>query len=78
MIWLARSVMGVVNLKRCLAKVRLAYPAKWVILIWDNWPVHQHPAVLETASALGSELLWLPTYAPCGLQQYQGLLRQPS
>ncbi len=62
--WLARSVMGVVNLKRFLAKVRLAYPGQRLILIWDNWPVHQHPAVLETASVLGIELLWLPTYAP--------------
>jgi transposase len=62
--WLARSVMGVVNLKRFLVKVRVAYPGQRVILIWDNWPVHQHAEVLAAASASGIELLWLPTYAP--------------
>lgn len=63
--WLARSKMGVVNLKRFLAKLRRAYPAgQRLILIWDNWPVHQHPDVLEAASALGIEILWLPTDAP--------------
>jgi transposase len=62
--WLARSKMGVANLKRFLAKLRRAYPRRRLVLIWDNWPVHLNPAVLETASALGIELLWLPTYAP--------------
>jgi transposase len=55
----------VANLKRLLAKLRRAYPAgQRLILIWDNWPVHANPAVLEAASALGVEILWLPTYAP--------------
>lgn len=62
--WLARSVMGVTNLKRFLAKRRRTYPTQRLVLIWDNWPVHLSPAVLEAASALGIELLWLPTYAP--------------
>lgn len=62
--WLARSVMGVTNLKRFLAKLRRAYPGRRLILIWDNWPVHHHPEVLAAASALEIELLWLPTYAP--------------
>jgi transposase len=63
--WLARSKMGVENLTRFLAKLRRAYPAsRRLILIWDNWPVHLNPAVLEAAGALGIELLWLPTYAP--------------
>ena len=62
--WLARSLMGVTNLKRFLTKLRLGYPADRLVLIWDNWPVHQHPEVLARAAELEVELLWLPTYAP--------------
>lgn len=62
--WLARSKMGVVNLKRLLAKARRAYPGRRLVVVWDNWPVHANPAVLDAAAALGIEILWLPTYAP--------------
>jgi transposase len=62
--WLGRSRMGVESLRRFLARLRAAYPDQRVSLVWDNWPVHRHPAVLERAAALGIELLWLPTYAP--------------
>lgn len=62
--WLGRSRMGVQNLRRFLAKLRAAYPGRALHLVWDNWPVHRHPLVLERAAALGIEILWLPTYAP--------------
>lgn len=62
--WLAATVMGVANLRRFLTQVRDAYPARELVLIWDNWPVHQHPEVLERAAELAIGLLWLPTYAP--------------
>ena len=62
--WLGRSRMGVVNLRRFLAKIRAAYPGPPIHLIWDNWPAHRHPAVLATAGALDIDVLWLPTYAP--------------
>lgn len=62
--WLGHAKMGVVNLKRFLAKLRRTYPAQRLILIWDNWPTHLHAEVLAKAAALAIELLWLPTYAP--------------
>ncbi len=62
--WLAQSKLGVLSLKRFLKKLRRTYPDRPLLLIWDNWPVHLHSAVLETAAALDIELLWLPTYAP--------------
>jgi transposase len=62
--WAAASKMGVAQLKRFLRQLRTAYPARRLFLIWDNWPVHQHPEVLATAAAQAIELLWLPTYAP--------------
>ena len=62
--WVAHSKIGVVNLKRFLAKLRRSYPEQTLVLAWDNWPVHLHPAVLETAAELEIQLLWLPTYAP--------------
>lgn len=62
--WLGRSRMGVANLRRFLVKLHAAYPGRRLHLIWDNWPVHAHPAVLDTAAKLDIALLWLPTYAP--------------
>lgn len=62
--WLAAAVLGVDNLRRFLSKLRAAYPGARLALIWDNWPAHQHPAVLERAAESELELLWLPTYAP--------------
>lgn len=42
------------------------YPdAKTIYLVWDNWPVHDHPKVLAAlASQPRVKLLKLPTYAP--------------
>jgi DDE superfamily endonuclease len=47
-----------------LTRLRARYPTQAITLVWDNWPVHQHPDVLAHASALGIHILWLPTYAP--------------
>lgn len=63
-VWTGGDKMGVAGLQRLLRAIRAAYPTGTVLLVWDNWPVHQHPAVLATAAALEIELLWLPTYAP--------------
>jgi transposase len=63
-VWTARSKMGVVGLCHFLRTLRQAYPAETLLLVWDNWPVHQHPTVLAEAARLEIELLWLPTYAP--------------
>ncbi len=62
--WTAGSRMGVVGLCAFLRAVRRAYPQQRLFLVWDNWPVHRHPAVLTEAAVQGIELLWLPTYAP--------------
>jgi transposase len=62
--WLTGHIIGVDRLKGLLRKVRTRYPDEQLFVVWDNWPVHQHPAVLEVASMLRIELLWLPTYAP--------------
>jgi transposase len=63
-VWTARSKMGVVGLCQFLRTLREAYPSERLFLVWDNWPIHQHPTVLAEASRLAIELLWLPTYAP--------------
>ena len=60
----AAACMGVEELGRFLRRLRAAYPDRRLILVWDTWPVHRHPAVLAVAAALGIELRWLPTYAP--------------
>jgi len=39
-------------------------PDRYLFLVWDNWPIHQHAAVLAEATAQRIHLLWLPTYAP--------------
>jgi DDE superfamily endonuclease len=58
------SKLTIPKLRQFLAALRERYPDKELILVWDNWPVHQHPEVLAQASTLGIEILWLPTYAP--------------
>lgn len=63
-VWHHGSKIGVTGLCRWLEKVRAAYPARRLLLIWDNWPVHRHPTVLARAAALGIGIVWLPTYAP--------------
>jgi hypothetical protein len=63
-LWDAALIMGVSNLRTFLRKLRRAYPTQTLVLIWDNWPVHQHPDVLQLAAEVGIQILWLPTYAP--------------
>lgn len=47
-------------------QVSAAFPrAERTALVWDNWPVRQHPTVLEAlAEDPRLQLLPLPTYAP--------------
>ena len=61
---IAHSKIGVCNLQRFLRKLRRTYADRTLVLAWDNWPIHQHEAVLQTAAELEIHLLWLPTYAP--------------
>lgn len=61
---LAASRMTVATMNRFLRTLRATYPDRHLLLVWDNWPVHTHPAVRAQATALGIGLLWLPTYAP--------------
>jgi hypothetical protein len=63
-LYLTGSKLTLPKLRRFLRALRERYPDKEIILVWDNWPVHQHPDVLAEASALGIQMLWLPTYAP--------------
>lgn len=63
-VWSGRAKMGVEGLRSFLERLRTAYPGRRLLLVWDNWPVHQHPQVLRRAAELGIELLWVPTYAP--------------
>ncbi len=56
--------MGTDGLCRFLEVLRAAYPQRLLFLVWDNWPVHQHPKVLARAAELEIHILWLPTYAP--------------
>ena len=57
--------IGAKALARFLRKLRIAYgPTLRIVLVWDNWPVHYHPLVVEAAREQRIELLYLPTYAP--------------
>lgn len=62
--YLTGSKLTVRKLCQFLAALRARYPDQEIILVWDNWPVHQHAEVLAQASTLGIQILWLPTYAP--------------
>jgi len=62
--WYGCSRSGIRELCRFLKKLRVAYPKQRVVMIWDNWPIHQHPAVLQYAAEQEIELVWLPTYSP--------------
>lgn len=63
-VWTAGATMGVPGLCQFLTTLRRAYPTQTLLLVWDNWPVHQHPTVLARAAREAIQLLWLPTYAP--------------
>ena len=58
--------MGVKNLCKFIKKIVSAYPNEQIIyLVWDNWPVHKHPKVMEEISKdTRLKVLWLPTYSP--------------
>jgi putative transposase len=59
------SVIGVKALAKFLCQVRQSLgPQRRVIVVWDNWPVHKHPAVAQAAQEQRIELLYVPTYAP--------------
>lgn len=62
--YVSGKTTGVSKLCQFLGALRERYPDGSVVLIWDNWPIHRHPDVLATASELGIDILWLPTYAP--------------
>ena len=64
-----RKVIGVSALVAFLASLRKRYDSLHgsghrVVLIWDNWPVHYPPRVVEAASKQCIELRYVPTYAP--------------
>jgi transposase len=62
--WFGCSRSRVKQLKQFLRQLRAFYGEQRVVLVWDNWPVHLHPELLECASEQRIELVWLPTYAP--------------
>lgn len=62
--WLERARMTVPSLCAFLEALRQAYPEQHLSVAWDNWTVHRHERVLQTAERLQIEVLWLPTYAP--------------
>lgn len=58
--------VSVKNLAHCIRQVSAAFPqAQCIYLVWDNWPVHEHP-VVQAAIAKDPRIrvLALPTYAP--------------
>ncbi len=63
-IWHGCAKSRIKELCLFLQKLRAAYAQERVVLVWDNWPVHLHPKVLECAHEQGIELVFLPTYSP--------------
>lgn len=60
------SRVSVDRLARSVSQISGWYPeAKRICLVWDNWPIHAHPRVMEALVRQPRvEVLWLPTYAP--------------
>jgi len=60
------SRVSVDRLARNVAQLSAWYPAaEKIYLVWDNWPIHAHPQVLQALRRQPRvEVLWLPTYAP--------------
>lgn len=54
------------RLADCIRQAGQAFPkAEKIFIVWDNWPNHWHPTVLEAAAEdTRLMLLGLPTYAP--------------
>lgn len=63
--WWAGDRTSVAVVRRFLADLRTHYgPHRRLILVWDNWLVHRHDAVLAMAKQQAIEVRFLPTYAP--------------
>ncbi len=60
------SRVSVKNLAHCIRQVSAAFPeAESIYLVWDNWPVHEHPVVRATlAKDPRIIVVPLPTYSP--------------
>lgn len=60
------SVVSADRLAKSVARLSDWYPdAETISLVWDNWPVHQHPQVMAALERQPRvRVLWLPTYAP--------------
>ena len=60
------SSVTVERLARSVSKISDWYPnAQTIYLVWDNWPVHDHPKVMAAlARQKRIHLLKLPTYSP--------------
>lgn len=59
------SRCGVSQLLRFYQQLEYAYPqAEGLYLVQDNWPVHQHPQIVQWLQASRIQVLFLPTYAP--------------
>jgi hypothetical protein len=74
-----RSSYNIPGLNKWLRTLRGRYgPDVRICVAWDNWPVHAHAGVVETAESLGIQLLSLPTYAPWTnpIEKVWRLLRQ--
>lgn len=58
------SRITVAKLRTFLRTLRETYPDRWLVVVWDTWPVHTHEKVLAEAAKQHIHLLFLPTYAP--------------
>ncbi len=64
-VWMSRSCIGIKPLCAFLRHLRRSYGASMELtLVWDNWPIHLHEQVRQTAREERIELLYTPTYAP--------------
>jgi hypothetical protein len=72
--------VSVGRLAQYIRQVSRAYPeAKRIYLVWDNWPNHWHPVVLQAVQEDPRlVVLPLPTYAPwlSAIEKLWRLLRQ--
>ena len=55
--WHGCSRSRIKELQRFLEKLRYDYGQQRIVLVWDNWPVHLHPKVLECATQQNIELV---------------------
>jgi transposase len=62
--WEGRESCDAERVALLLAKIRAATPDVPLLVVLDNAPYNRAPAVVEAATALNIELLYLPTYSP--------------